>query len=80
METRTVIGKVWVDTEGDGAQGAGDAELAGIEIWTEDGEVATTDATGKYSFTNLRPGRHTFRVIPGRWRGTTGWRAMISAP
>ncbi|HEV7364632.1 MAG TPA: SdrD B-like domain-containing protein [Gemmatimonadales bacterium] len=62
METRTAIGKVWVDTEGDGAQGPEDAGLAGIEVWTEDGEVATTDATGKFSFTNLRPGRHTFRI------------------
>lgn len=64
METRVVIGKVWVDEQGDGGQGVGDAGLAGIEIWTEDGDVATTDATGKFSFTNLRPGRHTFRVDP----------------
>ncbi len=64
MESRAAIGKVWVDAEGDGAQGAGDAGLAGIEVWTEDGEVATTDATGKFSFTNLRPGRHSFRVDP----------------
>jgi hypothetical protein len=64
METRTLIGKVWVDAEGDGAQDAGDAGLAGIEIWTEDGEVATTDATGKFSFSNLRPGQHTLRVDP----------------
>ena len=64
METRTAIGKVWVDAESDGIQGSGDVGLAGIEIWTEDGEVATTDATGKFSFTNLRPGRHTFRIDP----------------
>ncbi len=64
MESRTAIGKVWIDAEGDGAQGGGDAGLAGIEVWTEDGEVATTDATGKFSFTNLRPGRHSFRLDP----------------
>ncbi|MEA2723320.1 MAG: hypothetical protein QOH59_1091 [Gemmatimonadales bacterium] len=69
MESRAAIGKVWVDAEGDGGQGAGDAGLAGIEVWTEDGEVATTDATGKFSFTNLRPGRHSFRLDP---RSLTG--------
>src|SRR6266516_270908 len=56
METRAAIGKVWVDSGGIG--------LANIDIWTEDGQVATTDSTGKFSFTNLRPGRHAFRVDP----------------
>ena len=64
METRAAIGKVWVDASGDGVQQSGDAGLAGIDVWTEDGLVATTDATGKFSFTNLRPGRHAFRVDP----------------
>ncbi|HUL02907.1 MAG TPA: hypothetical protein VLV16_06720 [Gemmatimonadales bacterium] len=53
METRAAIGRVSV---------AGDSGLAGIDIWTEDGQVATTDASGKYSFHNLRPGRHVFRL------------------
>jgi uncharacterized repeat protein (TIGR01451 family) len=57
METRAAIGKVSV-------QGAGEIGLANIDIWTEDGQVATTDSTGKFSFTNLRPGRHAFRVDP----------------
>ncbi len=57
METRAAIGKVSV-------QGTGEISLANIDIWTEDGQVATTDSTGKFSFTNLRPGRHAFRVDP----------------
>src|SRR5256885_5114476 len=57
METRAAIGKVSV-------QGSGEISLANIDIWTEDGQVATTDSTGKFSFTNLRPGRHAFRVDP----------------
>src|SRR6266705_1292734 len=64
METRAAIGKVWIDREGRGVQQAGDSGLAGIDIWTEDGQVATTDSTGKFSFVNLRPGRHAFRVDP----------------
>ena len=64
METRAAIGKVWIDHGGRGVQGRGDAGLAGIDIWTEDGQVATTDSTGKFSFANLRPGGHAFRVDP----------------
>ena len=62
METRAAIGKVWLDLSGSGMQQAGDSGLAGIAIWTEDGQVATTDATGKFSFSSLRPGRHVFRL------------------
>lgn len=64
METRAAIGKVWVDANGDGVQGSGEVGLANVDVWTEDGQVATTDSTGKYSFPNLRPGRHAFRVDP----------------
>src|SRR5437773_2663305 len=64
METRAAIGKVWVDANGDGMQGAGEAGLANVDIWTEDGMVATTDSTGKFSFSNVRPGRHAFRLDP----------------
>ncbi|MGH7675419.1 MAG: OmpA family protein, partial [Gemmatimonadales bacterium] len=62
MDTRAAIGKVWVDLDRDGRQGAGEPGLAGIDIWTEDGEVARTDATGKFSFDDVRPGRHAFRL------------------
>jgi uncharacterized repeat protein (TIGR01451 family) len=64
METRAAIGKVWVDANGDGVQGAGETGLANVDIWTEDGMVATTDSTGKFSFSNVRPGRHAFRLDP----------------
>ena len=64
METRAAIGKVWVDANGDGMQGAGEAGLANVDIWTEDGMVATTDSTGKFSFSNVRAGRHAFRLDP----------------
>ena len=64
METRAAIGKVWIDRDGSGGQQPGDSGLAGIDIWTEDGQMATTDASGKFSFANLRPGRHAFRLDP----------------
>jgi len=64
METRAAVGKVWVDTNGDGVQGSGEPGLANVDVWTEDGMVATTDSTGKFSFSNVRPGRHAFRLDP----------------
>jgi uncharacterized repeat protein (TIGR01451 family) len=64
METRAAIGKVWIDRDGTGVQRPTDGGLAGIDIWTEDGQVVTTDSTGKFSFANLRPGRHVFRLDP----------------
>ncbi|PYO80791.1 MAG: hypothetical protein DMD65_14735, partial [Gemmatimonadetes bacterium] len=64
METRAAIGKVWIDRDGTGVQQPTDGGLAGIDIWTEDGQVVTTDSTGKFSFANLRPGRHAFRLAP----------------
>src|SRR6266704_1512444 len=64
METRAAIGKVWIDRDGTGVQRPSEGGLAGIDIWTEDGQVVTTDSTGKFSFANLRPGRHAFRLDP----------------
>jgi uncharacterized repeat protein (TIGR01451 family) len=64
LETRIAIGKIWVDANGDGVQRSGEAGLANVDVWTEDGQVATSDSTGKFSFTNVRPGRHAFRIDP----------------
>ncbi len=64
METRAAIGKVWVDVNGDGIQESDEPGLANVDVWTEDGMVATTDSTGKFSFLNVRPGRHAFRLDP----------------
>jgi uncharacterized repeat protein (TIGR01451 family) len=64
METRAVIGKAWLDVNDDGRQGAGELGVAGLDVWTDDGEVATTDGDGKFSFRNVRPGGHAFRIDP----------------
>ncbi|MDH5235500.1 MAG: OmpA family protein, partial [Gemmatimonadota bacterium] len=64
MEDRAVIGKVWVDLNGDGTQQAGEGGIAGVDIWTDDGEISTTDAEGRFSFRNIRPGQHGFRLDP----------------
>jgi uncharacterized repeat protein (TIGR01451 family) len=64
METRAAIGKVWVDLDGDGVQEPGERGVEGIDIWTEDGEVASSDSEGKFSYRNIRPGRHAYRLDP----------------
>jgi outer membrane protein OmpA-like peptidoglycan-associated protein len=64
LETRAGIGKVWVDSNADGEQGPGEPGVPGVSIWTEDGEVSVTDQDGRFSYRNLRPGRHGFRLDP----------------
>lgn len=64
LETRTVIGKVFHDTDGDGMQSPDEPGVGRVDIMTADGELVTTDAFGKFSFNNLRPGRHAFRLDP----------------
>ncbi|HWC73674.1 MAG TPA: SdrD B-like domain-containing protein, partial [Gemmatimonadales bacterium] len=64
LETRAVIGKVFVDANGNGQQDSGEQGVQGVEVWTDDGEIATTDADGRFSFQNLRPGRHVYRIDP----------------
>ena len=62
LETRTVIGKIWIDEDGNGRQDNGEQGVMGVSVWNESGDVASSDSEGKLSFRNVRPGSHTFRV------------------
>ena len=62
LETRTVIGKIWIDEDGNGRQDNGEPGVLGVSVWNEAGDVASSDSEGKLSFRNVRPGSHTFRV------------------
>jgi uncharacterized repeat protein (TIGR01451 family) len=64
LETRTVIGKVFHDLNGNGLQDELEPGVGGIDIVTADGELVTSDFFGKFSVNNLRPGRHAFRIDP----------------
>lgn len=62
MQTRALLGKVFVDVDGDGRQDETEPGLAGVDVWTTDGEVVTTDEEGRFSFPNIRPGAHAVRL------------------
>jgi len=67
----SLSGFVYVDTNNDGIKEAGEAGLAGVQITltgTNDqgpvSQTATTNASGAYQFTNLRPGNYTLTETP----------------
>lgn len=62
MQSRLVVGKVWLDRDVDGRQAPGEEGVAGVDVWSEDGQVVTTDREGRFSFRDLRTGTHVLRV------------------
>jgi len=57
-----VIGKVWADLNANGVQDAGEPGVEGVDVWTVNGEVVTTDPEGRFSLHNMAPGRQTYRL------------------
>jgi protocatechuate 3,4-dioxygenase beta subunit len=57
--------RVWLDTNKNGVQDAGEGGLAGVKVTLLDasgqavGSPLTTDANGNYLFTNLKPGTYS---------------------
>ncbi len=52
----TLIGQVFLDSNGDGHYGAGDTALPGVRVLLSNGWQALTDDLGRYTFRNLNPG------------------------
>jgi len=57
-----VIGKVYFDVMENGSQEYGEAGIAGVELWMEDGTHIITGDDGKYSLPDVKPGQHVIRV------------------
>lgn len=69
----TIRGMVFSDTNGNGAKDAGELSIAGQQIYLDlqgidalaaGDPIATTDANGNYSFTNLTAGNYLVRPVP----------------
>jgi len=64
-----IIGRVFLDKNGDGILRAGEKGLAGAVLYLEDGTRVITDKDGKYSMPYVDPGTHVLKIdtlsLPG---------------
>ncbi|MCX6358784.1 MAG: hypothetical protein NT029_03175 [Armatimonadetes bacterium] len=59
-----LVGKVFVDTNGNRTQDAGEPGVPGVRVYLEDGTFSVTDGEGKYSLYGLIPRSHVVRLDP----------------
>ena len=57
-----LIGRVFLDTNGDGLQGDGEQGIPGVKLVTSNGLSAVTDEEGRYSLFGLRPNTQVLSV------------------
>jgi uncharacterized repeat protein (TIGR01451 family) len=57
-----VLGRVFLDRNGDRMPGEDEPGFAGVRIYLEDGSFAETDKEGKYSIYGIRPGEHVLKL------------------
>jgi len=57
-----VLGKVFLDCNGDGQQGPGEPGIPGVQIHTEEGLSVVTDGAGRYSLGGLSPRTHVLNL------------------
>lgn len=62
MQGRTLLGKVYLDRDGDGVQSAGEEGVAGAQLVTADGQIVVTDKEGRFSLRDVAPGTHAVRL------------------
>nr|WP_315207188.1 hypothetical protein [uncultured Albidiferax sp.] len=59
-----VIGKVYVDCNGNRVQDEGEPGIPGVRLYFENGTNLTSDENGQYSICGLRPITHVLKVDP----------------
>jgi uncharacterized repeat protein (TIGR01451 family) len=57
-----VVGKIFVDCNGNRVQDPGEPGIPGVRVYFEDGTNLTTDENGNYSLCGLRPVTHVVKV------------------
>ncbi|WP_288431861.1 hypothetical protein [uncultured Deinococcus sp.] len=85
----TLIGRVYVDSDGDGRFGDGDQPVAGARVVLPSGLQVLTDAAGNYTFRDLAPGPWLVGLDPASlaagtrapqsWRQTAEVRGLARA-
>lgn len=59
-----LVGKIFVDCNGNRVQDAGEPGIPGVRLYFEDGTNLTSDENGNYSLCGLRPVTHALKVDP----------------
>jgi len=59
-----VVGKIFVDCNGNRVQDAGEPGIPGVRVYFEDGTNLTSDENGNYSLCGLTPLTHVLKVDP----------------
>ncbi len=59
-----VVGKIFVDCNGNRVQDPGEPGIPGVRLYFEDGTNLTSDENGNYSLCGLRPVTHALKVDP----------------
>ena len=59
-----VVGKIFVDCNGNRVQDAGEPGIPGVRVYFEDGTNLTSDENGNYSLCGLNPVTHVLKVDP----------------
>lgn len=67
--TASIASKIWIDNDGNGAQGTGEPGLGGVTVILRDtnGNIVattTTDVNGNYAFSNIPSGNYVVAVDP----------------
>jgi uncharacterized repeat protein (TIGR01451 family) len=65
QQESTVVGRVFVDDDGDGLPSPGEPGVPFALVIFEDGRGAVTDVSGRWHLEAVRPGLHVLRVDPG---------------
>ena len=65
---RMIEGRVFRDSNINGAYNIGEAGIPGIEVRLDDGQVAVTDEQGRYKFNSVSPDQHEVSIALTQFR------------
>ncbi|WP_236021469.1 OmpA family protein [Geomesophilobacter sediminis] len=57
-----IMGRVFIDPNGNGLPDPGETGVAGVRIYLDDGSFSFTDPLGQYTFTGVSAGNHVVKI------------------